>query len=114
MPTELNLPDVLETLLDKQITEQTAHSSVLCKKCYKLADEFDELQHRVAEIKDEMAGNYHNTVEKREHPETTESDAGKIQERSMKTNELPKKILDIPSSDDESTQVIPWPKFKTL
>ncbi|XP_066156716.1 zinc finger protein ZFP2-like [Euwallacea fornicatus] len=111
-PTELNLPQALCELLNKEISEPTIHSKVVCKKCYKLINEFEEMQNRVTEIKTEISENYHNTVKAQECAENvviiSSEDpllhSGKIAESS---GELPKKILDIPSSDDdESSQAI--------
>lgn len=105
---ELNLPVVLKQLLNKEITPTSIHSEVLCRKCYKLIDEFDELQYRMGEIKKEISGNYQNTLKSNEAPgkapTETKEDVMETQEKLLTRkgrNELPKKILDIPSSDDE-------------
>lgn len=118
VPSELNIPTVLEDLLSKEINETSVHSQILCKKCFKLVDEYDELQSRISEIRKEISENHQNTLEKKENPDEHElldasnankgSNAGdlhlgKINQNSvLQSNELPKKILDIPSSDDES------------
>lgn len=82
----------------------------MCKKCYKLLDEYDEVVSRLSEIKNEIVENYQNTLEKRQQPEEAgQGSSMQLQQQlpsrakvAPKGNELPKKILDIPSSDDDS------------
>lgn len=109
----MNLPVVLQQLLNKEITPSSIHSEVLCRKCYKLIDEFDELQYRVGEIKNEVSRNYQNTLKSKECPEKasteTKEDVMETQEKLLSRkgrHELPKKILDIPSSDEDDTQPV--------
>lgn len=109
----MNLPVVLQQLLNKEITPNSIHSEVLCRKCYKLIDEFDELQYRVGEIKNEVSRNYQNTLKSKEGPEKasteTKEDVMETQEKLLSRkgrHELPKKILDIPSSDEDDTQLV--------
>lgn len=108
---------LLSKILNKEIKEDPEQTQVLCKKCYKLVDELDELQNRVIEIKNEIIDSHKCSVEKTEvedEQETKEIIESKSLE-SNKENEVPKKILDIPSSDEDSGQVIYFKKFsKTL
>lgn len=96
--------------MGKEINEESVHSLLLCKKCYKLFDEVDQLEHRLIDIKLELVGNYQKSVLKNNGEEDAESDkahddnAVSGQNESNKENQVPKKILDIPSSDDD-TQV---------
>lgn len=101
----------MSQVLGKEINEESVHSLLICKKCFKLFDEVDELEQRLIEIKLELVGNYQKSVLKNKNGEQdTEGDkvhddnAAPIQNESNKENEVPKKILDIPSSDDD-TQV---------
>ncbi|CAG9769877.1 unnamed protein product [Ceutorhynchus assimilis] len=122
--SDLNLATVLEEILESPLTQESVHSSIICKKCYKLVDEFDELQNRRIQIKNDIFENYQNTLEAKieaqsaqeivdDVPDTiveeTEihlpSTTKVLQNGALSRNELPKKILDIPSSDDESNQV---------
>ncbi|XP_034934486.1 zinc finger protein 568-like [Chelonus insularis] len=63
---DLNKP-ILKTIgsiLEKEIVEENAHSDVVCKKCFKLFHEYDELQNRTSEIKKEVLNNYNRTMKK--------------------------------------------------
>lgn len=101
----------MSQVLGTEITEETVHSFLLCKKCYKLFDEIDELEQRLLEIKVELVGNYKKSVEKSKDTEQNNEDG--VEEKMEtdthainKEKEMPpKKILDIPSSDDDNTQV---------
>lgn len=39
------------------------HSEVVCKKCFKLVNEFADLESRVSEIKNELNATYRRTAE---------------------------------------------------
>lgn len=103
----------MSQVLGADITEDVVHSLLICKKCFKLFDEVDELEQRLIEIKLELVSNYKKSVLKSKNgEENTEDDkassdgaTGTEHNGSNKENESPKKILAIPSSDDE-TQVI--------
>ncbi|XP_043278917.1 zinc finger protein 436-like isoform X2 [Venturia canescens] len=55
---------IICSVLQKEITPETAHSVFLCKKCYKLFNEFDELESRLTEIRSELNAHYDQTVRK--------------------------------------------------
>lgn len=108
--SERPLSFIMTQVLGTEIKEDAVHSLLVCKKCYKLFDEVDELERRLLEIKVELVTNYKNSVEKaKEAEEEGESmkmqEDSNVQEEGNKENEVPKKILDIPSSDDDNTQV---------
>lgn len=62
--SEKPLVDTICTVLEVNINEETAHSLVICKKCYKLFNEIDELENRLLEIKQELFNNYQKTITK--------------------------------------------------
>lgn len=102
----------MSQVLGKDISEDLVHSLLLCKKCFKLFDEVDKLEQRLIEIKLELVGNYQKSILKNKNGEenieddkTNEENITTEQNGSNKENEVPKKILDIPSSDDD-TQVL--------
>lgn len=82
----------------------------MCKKCFKVFDEIDELEHRLEELKNEVTTNYTNSLNKHTNGDSQVEESA-IEENGLKStdsnkeNELPRKILDIPSSDDDTTQV---------
>lgn len=103
----------MSQVLGTEITEESVHSFLICKKCYRLFDEVDELEHRLLEIKVELVGNYKKSVDKskedKEQSEETEEKMETEENGTEKENNKqlrPKKILDIPSSDDENTEVM--------
>lgn len=112
--SERPLNFIMSQVLGTEITEESVHSYLICKKCYRLFDEVDELEQRLLEIKVELVGNYKKAVDKnkdnnREQNENTAEEKMDAEEKAThKENKevAPKKILDIPSSDDENTQVI--------
>ncbi|XP_046602152.1 zinc finger protein 300 isoform X1 [Neodiprion pinetum] len=62
--TEKPLVNTICSVLDVELTEDTAHSLVMCKKCFKLFNEIDELEGRLAEVKLEIFTNYKRTIGK--------------------------------------------------
>lgn len=50
-------------VLDTEVTEGSVHSDVVCKKCFRLVNEFADLQNRVNEIKRELNTTYKRTTE---------------------------------------------------
>ncbi|XP_063930898.1 zinc finger protein 354A-like isoform X2 [Zophobas morio] len=110
--TSLDTPlmDTVTKVL-KDLTEESAHSQVMCKKCFKMFDEIDELENRLAEIKGEVVNSYTNTTTRHKNGDV-QIDESETMENGIKSaeankeNELPRKILDIPSSDDDTTQVV--------
>lgn len=102
-------------MLEEKISEDTVHSLLLCKKCFKLFDELEELEQRIDEIKDEVIGNYKKTVERIKNGDVDEDEKPLKSENKEddKENQVPKKILDIPSSDDD-TQVDKFCDFKQI
>lgn len=129
--SERPLSFIMSQVLGTEVKENVVHSLLVCKKCFKLFNEVDELEQRLLDLKVELVSNYKKSL----HINQTEDESGKSpkhreksdgkdattsesnpQQQSpenklsqdnelMPENELPKKILDIPSSDDE-TQVM--------
>lgn len=107
--SESPLLNSISKIVGYEVTEDSAHSQLICKKCFKLIDEADELQSRLSEIKSELVGNYTTSVTKHksgdENDESVDEVAVATKVEANKENELPRKILDIPSSDDDNSQV---------
>lgn len=57
------LSDTLSNLLDRPITEETAHSRTVCEDCLKLCTEFDVLFNRLDAIKTHVLQCYNDTIE---------------------------------------------------
>lgn len=76
---------------------------LICKKCFKLIDELEELEQRVEEVKDELIGNYQKTL----NHINSGTDEDDLESNDIQINEEQhcKTILEIPSSDDENSQV---------
>ncbi|PBC32972.1 Zinc finger protein [Apis cerana cerana] len=62
--SEKPLVDTICTVLETDLNEENVHSLVICKKCYKLFNEIDELENRLSEIKLELFNNYKKTIKK--------------------------------------------------
>ena len=62
--SEKPLVDTICAVLETDLNEENVHSLVICKKCYKLFNEIDELESRLAEVKLEIFNNYKKTVKK--------------------------------------------------
>lgn len=113
--SERPLPFVMSQILGTDIKEDTVHSLLICKKCFKLFDEVDELEQRLNEVKVELVSNYKKSIQKNKNgnqeennEKNEENDTASIKEKlviqlneSNKENQVPQKILDIPSSDEE-------------
>lgn len=93
------LATIVSQLVEREIKEDPSQTQLLCKKCFKLCNEVDELQSRVTEIKTEVLNNFKSDKEDEEFDE----DKTKIE--PIGEAEVPKKILDIPSSDEDTTNV---------
>nr|CAH7724784.1 unnamed protein product [Callosobruchus chinensis] len=106
-----DLASLLSKLLNKDIIEDPSSIQLICRKCYKMAHELDELQNKVLKIKHEMLDQHKvsSDIGKIEIEDTLIEKREKAAEEETTTandqNELQKKILFIPSSDDDSTQV---------
>lgn len=57
------LSDTLSNLLDRPITEETAHSRTICDNCLKLCTEFDVLYNRLEAIKTHVIECYNENIE---------------------------------------------------
>ncbi|XP_076271793.1 uncharacterized protein LOC143203501 [Rhynchophorus ferrugineus] len=107
---EINISAILGGILEKEIKPENIHSDILCKKCFKLVSEYDEIRNRMREISKELYENYKMNLEARENEQIEQLQSEDLQETSTRqSNELPKKILDIPSSDEESANAIEKP-----
>lgn len=62
-PLEKKACDLIGAVLDTEVTEGSVHSDVVCKKCFKLVNEFADLESRVNEIKQELNTTYKRTTE---------------------------------------------------
>ncbi|CAG9836648.1 unnamed protein product [Diabrotica balteata] len=96
--SDLHIVSLVSTLLDKDIKEDPENVQLICKKCFSYLTELEELQTRVAEIKNEIfetSGQEDSVFT--ENPENEITQAKTIS---------PKKMLFIPSSDEDSTQVL--------
>lgn len=81
---------------------------MLCEKCHRLAQEYKSLQNQLLEIKNEIIIQHrgvHKTEIEDDHDYKETKEVVQNQEEANKENEVPKKLLFIPSSDDDSTQV---------
>ncbi|XP_011157841.1 zinc finger protein 2 homolog [Solenopsis invicta] len=61
--SEKPLVDVISAVLEVDISEESVHSLVICKKCFKLFNEVDELESKLIQIKMELCNNYKKTIE---------------------------------------------------
>lgn len=64
LSSEKPLVDVICSVLQVEVTEESVHSLVICKKCFKLFNEIDELEARLGEVKLELFNNYKKTIKK--------------------------------------------------
>ncbi|EZA61757.1 hypothetical protein DMN91_004497 [Ooceraea biroi] len=62
--SEKPLADIIAAVLEIDVNEECVHSLVICKKCFKLFNEVDEIENRLAELKLELFNNYRSTVKK--------------------------------------------------
>lgn len=60
--SERPLSFTIGSVLGSEISEDTVHSNVICKKCFKLINEVDEIETRLAEIKLELTSSYQRTL----------------------------------------------------
>ncbi|XP_012273310.1 zinc finger protein 436 isoform X2 [Orussus abietinus] len=104
------LIDTICTVLDLELNEENVHSLVVCKKCFKLFNEIDELETRLAEIKLEIYTNYKRTIKKivlqddedyNDHDYIDNSESVPSESSMTKYNQKPrKKVIGITTSFD--------------
>jgi len=68
--SERPLSYTIGAVLGQEMSEDSVHSNVICKKCFKLINEVDEIETRLAELKLELKTNYQRTLK-------IQSDGGK-------------------------------------
>ncbi|XP_073987260.1 uncharacterized protein [Rhodnius prolixus] len=64
--SEQPVANILSVILGQEVRKELVHSEIICKKCYKLCNEVDELQERLTEIKMELNNYYQRTLRKME------------------------------------------------
>lgn len=82
---------IIGFVLGLEIVEELVHSVVVCKKCFKLFNEIDELQERLAELRVEINGNYQRTIRKYDGSavdETTKEDERRRQASADGSNKI--------------------------
>uniref|UniRef100_A0A8D8Q189 Zinc finger protein 484 n=1 Tax=Cacopsylla melanoneura TaxID=428564 RepID=A0A8D8Q189_9HEMI len=62
--SDRKLVQVLSSVLNVDLKENSIHSVVICKKCYKVCNEVDEIQDRLEELKKDLVANYEKTLRK--------------------------------------------------
>ncbi|XP_071450062.1 uncharacterized protein [Hetaerina americana] len=55
----------IASILECELLEESVHSQVICKKCYKTVNEIDDLECRTAELKNEIYQKYQQTSQNR-------------------------------------------------
>lgn len=60
--SEQPVANILSVILGQEVRQELVHSEIICKKCFKLCNEVDELQERLAEIKIEINNYYQKTL----------------------------------------------------
>ncbi|KAK7868949.1 hypothetical protein R5R35_002583 [Gryllus longicercus] len=113
--SEKPVSTLIGTFLEQEVTEDSVHSHVICKKCYKLLNEADEIECRLSEIKLDLVNNYKRTLkiqtegEKEILDEDDDrklplgSEDGNVVKRGRKKT-LPKKIKSPPNSEEDYDQ----------
>ncbi|XP_012234087.1 zinc finger protein ZFP2-like isoform X2 [Linepithema humile] len=62
--SEKPLAEIIADVLEIEVNEKSVHSLVICKKCFKLFNEIDELESRLMEVKIELFNNYKKAAKK--------------------------------------------------
>ncbi|KAF6215355.1 hypothetical protein GE061_010107 [Apolygus lucorum] len=73
--SEQPVANILSVVLGQEVRKEFVHSEIICKKCYKLCNEVDELQERLTEIKMELNNYYQKTLRKLEGIDDEEAEA---------------------------------------
>lgn len=77
----------ISTVLGQELNEETAHSHVICKKCFKLLNEIDEIEARLCEVKLEITTNYNRSL--------------RIQ------SEVERDVIELDDDEDDETRKLP-------
>ncbi|XP_017770219.1 PREDICTED: zinc finger protein 37-like isoform X2 [Nicrophorus vespilloides] len=113
---------IIAQVLGQDISEDTVHSPLICRKCFRSFDEIDEMESRLIEVKLDLVNSYKKSVAKHKLGENVvciiedanqkmeDEDVEKVEEEVLEEEQeveeirMPKTILNIPSSDDETEQ----------
>jgi len=84
--------------LEINIVEDEVHSNLVCRQCFKMVNEFADLESRAGEIRNNMLSNYNSTLRAfdqeeeeeviTEEVENTEEDDGPLLLDANKLNEI--------------------------
>lgn len=109
------LSTLIGEVLQIEATKESIHSNIICKKCFKLLYELDEIETRMTELKMELTTNYNKTIKlitEGPPPEVPEEEEGKlpagpegevvVKKRGRKKGQVYKKTK--PSSPQESEE----------
>jgi Zinc-finger associated domain (zf-AD). len=60
--SDKKIVEILSTVLNTDLKENSVHSVVICKKCYKVCNDIDEIQERLEELKKDIVASYEKTL----------------------------------------------------
>lgn len=124
--SERPLSYTIGAVLGQEMSEDSVHSNVICKKCFKLINEVDEIETRLAELKFELTTNYQRTLKiqsdgGKQSPTPDDdrklplgSDDGNVRKNNVQGSRkkiLSKKVKPSPShnsEEDYEQKVCPW------
>lgn len=89
--SQKQLAYIIATIVECEILEGCVHSQVVCKKCYKLLIDFDDLEVKLTDLKQEIVNKYQKTLKCQGFKKGEQSDKPvsceiKAQEQNDKTN----------------------------
>ncbi|KAI5704995.1 hypothetical protein M8J75_010858 [Diaphorina citri] len=107
--SDKKIVEILSTVLNADLKENSVHSVVICKKCYKVCNDIDEIQERLEELKKDIVASYEKTLRKQNECilEFDEGDEDAL--KSKDDNEIfePKKPVVSKKKAKASTQPTP-------
>ncbi|KAI5737650.1 hypothetical protein M8J76_015387 [Diaphorina citri] len=107
--SDKKIVEILSTVLNTDLKENSVHSVVICKKCYKVCNDIDEIQERLEELKKDIVASYEKTLRKQNECilEFDEGDEDDL--KSKDDNEIfePKKPVVSKKKAKASTQPTP-------
>ncbi|KAJ0170610.1 hypothetical protein K1T71_013981 [Dendrolimus kikuchii] len=100
LPSGRKLPEVVSEIIDKPVVKDNVHSDIICKKCSKTCNEYDALQLKLYEMRNDMQEQFKTSIQSYEltyNNYTTDVKKSSKKSQQSVIKSAPKKVV-VPAS----------------